>query len=143
MTANSFGARSTLTAGGTRYEIHRLDAVPGSADLPFSLKILLENLLRTEDGVNVTADHVAALADWDPTAEPRTEIQFSPARVIMQDLTGVPAVVDLATMREAMRELGGDAGRINPLVPAELVIDHSVIADVFGRPDAFERNVEF
>jgi aconitate hydratase len=142
VTANSFGAQSTLTVGGTEYQIHRLDAVPGSADLPFSLKILLENLLRTEDGANVTAEHVNALARWDATAEPDTEIQFSPARVIMQDLTGVPAVVDLATMREAMRALGGDAAKINPLVPAELVIDHSVIADVFGRPDAFERNVE-
>jgi aconitate hydratase len=143
MTANSFDARGTLTASGISYQIHRLDAVPGSADLPFSLKILLENLLRTEDGVNVTADHVRALADWDATAEPDTEIQFSPARVIMQDLTGVPAVVDLASMREAMRDLGGDPEKINPLVPAELVIDHSVIADVFGRADAFERNVDF
>jgi aconitate hydratase len=143
MTPDSFGSRGTLRVGGTGYDIHRLDRAPGSGDLPFSLKILLENLLRTEDGVNVTADHVTALASWDPAAEPATEIQFSPARVIMQDLTGVPAVVDLATMREAMRDLGGDAGRINPLVPAELVIDHSVIADVFGRPDAFERNVEF
>ena len=143
MTANSFSARSTLTVGGTDYQIHRLDAVPGSGDLPFSLKILLENLLRTEDGTNVTAEHITALAQWDPTAEPAIEIQFSPARVIMQDLTGVPAVVDLATMREAMRALGGDPAKINPLVPAELVIDHSVIADVFGRPDAFERNVEF
>ncbi len=142
MTANSFGARGTLTAGGASYQIHRLDAVAGSADLPFSLKILLENLLRTEDGVNVTPDHVRALASWDPVAEPDTEIQFSPARVIMQDLTGVPAVVDLAAMREAMRALGGDPAKINPLVPAELVIDHSVIADVFGRPDAFDRNVE-
>ena len=142
MTANSFGARGTLTAGGSEYQIYRLDAVEGSADLPFSLKILLENLLRTEDGVNVTADHVQALARWDAAAEPDTEIQFSPARVIMQDLTGVPAVVDLASMREAMRDLGGDPEKINPLVPAELVIDHSVIADVFGRPDAFERNVE-
>jgi aconitate hydratase len=142
MTANSFGARGTLMAGGNRYEIHRLDAVPGSADLPFSMKILLENLLRTEDGVNVTAEHVAALAGWDPTAEPHTEIQFSPARVIMQDLTGVPAVVDLASMREAMRDLGGDPEKINPLVPVDLVIDHSVIADIFGRPDAFDRNVE-
>ncbi|HTS99898.1 MAG TPA: aconitate hydratase [Streptosporangiaceae bacterium] len=143
MTANSFGSRGTLQAGGSSYEICRLDAAPGGADLPFCLKVLLENLLRTEDGVNVTGDHVTALASWDPRAEPGTEIQFSPARVIMQDLTGVPAVVDLATMREAMRDLGGDPGRINPLVPAELVIDHSVIADVFGRPDAFERNVEF
>ena len=142
MTANSFGSRDTLQAGGSSYEIHRLDAVPGAGDLPFSLKILLENLLRTEDGHNVTADHVNALAQWDPEAEPDTEIAFSPARVIMQDLTGVPAVVDLATMREAMRELGGDPAKINPLVPAELVIDHSVVADIFGRPDAFDRNVD-
>jgi aconitate hydratase len=142
MNANSFGARGTLTAGANDYQIYRLDAVPASGDLPFSLKILLENLLRTEDGVSVTADHIAALADWNPVAEPDTEIQFSPARVIMQDLTGVPAVVDLASMREAMRDLGGDPERINPLVPAELVIDHSVIADIFGRPDAFDRNVE-
>jgi aconitate hydratase len=142
MTANSFGARSTLTSGGTPYQIYRLDTVPRSESLPFSLKILLENLLRTEDGVNVTAGHITALAGWDAAAEPDTEIQFSPARVIMQDLTGVPAVVDLATMREAMRALGGDPEKINPLVPAELVIDHSVIADIFGRPDAFERNAE-
>jgi aconitate hydratase len=142
MTANSFGAQGALAVAGSNYQIFRLDAVPGSADLPFSLKILLENLLRTEDGSNVTADHIRALAGWDPTAEPATEIQFSPARVIMQDLTGVPAVVDLASMREAMRDLGGDPEKINPLVPAELVIDHSVIADVFGRPDAFDRNVE-
>jgi aconitate hydratase len=142
MTANSFGSRGTLSVGGTRYEIHRLGAAKGGGDLPFSLKVLLENLLRTEDGLNVTPEHITALASWDPAAEPATEIQFSPARVLMQDLTGVPAVVDLATMREAMRDLGGDAGRINPLVPAELVIDHSVVADVFGRPDAFERNVQ-
>src|ERR1022692_1368602 len=142
MSANSFGSRATLRVGEASYEIHRLDAVPAAADLPFSLKVLLENLLRNEDGVNVTSDHVTALAQWDPAAEPSIEIQFSPARVIMQDLTGVPAVVDLATMREAMQALGGDAGKINPLVPAELVIDHSVIADVFGRADAFERNVD-
>src|ERR1022692_1735818 len=142
MTTNSFGARGTLTAAGTSYQIHRLDAMTAAENLPFSLKILLENLLRTEDDVNVTGDHIRALAQWSPAAEPGTEIQFSPARVIMQDLTGVPAVVDLATMREAMRALGGDAAKINPLVPAELVIDHSVIADVFGRPDAFERNVD-
>jgi aconitate hydratase len=142
MTGNSFGSRATLDEAGTSYLIYRLDAVPGAADLPYSLKVLLENLLRTEDGVNVTAEHITALAQWDPKAEPDTEIQFTPARVILQDLTGVPAVVDLAAMREAMRALGGDAGKINPLVPAELVIDHSVIADVFGRPDAFERNVE-
>jgi len=143
MTGNSFDSRATLTAAGTSYEIYRLDAVPGAERLPFSLKILLENLLRTEDGLNVTAGHVRALANWDPKAEPDTEIQFSPARVIMQDLTGVPAVVDLAAMREAMEALGGDASKINPLVPAELVIDHSVIADVFGWPDVCERNVNF
>jgi aconitate hydratase len=143
MSSNSFGSRGTLQVGETGYEIYRLAAVEGSASLPFSLNVLLENLLRTEDGKNVTAEHITALTSWDPAAEPDTEIQFTPARVIMQDLTGVPAVVDLATMREAMRDLGGDAGRINPLVPAELVIDHSVVADVFGRPDAFERNVEF
>jgi aconitate hydratase len=142
MTGNSFGSRGTLDVAGTSYQIHRLDAVTAAGDLPYSLKVLLENLLRTEDGLNVTPDHVTALANWDPRAEPDTEIQFSPARVILQDLTGVPAVVDLAAMREAMRALGGDAAKINPLVPAELVIDHSVIADVFGRPDAFDRNVE-
>ncbi len=141
MTANSFGSRAALEVAGTSYQIHRLDAVPGADTLPFSLKVLLENLLRTEDGENVTADHVTALGEWDPATEPDTEIPFSPARVIMQDLTGVPAVVDLAAMREAMQALGGDATKINPLVPAELVIDHSVIADVFGRPDAFDRNV--
>ena len=142
MTANSFGSLATLRVGGAGYQIHRLGAVDGAADLPFSLKILLENLLRTEDGRNVTPDHIRALAQWDPSAEPSTEIQFTPARVLLQDLTGVPAVVNLATMREAMRDLGGDAGKINPLVPAELVIDHSVVADIFGRPDAFDRNVE-
>jgi len=142
MTANSFGSRAELAAGGTSYEIYRLDAVPGSETLPYSLKVLLENLLRNEDGVNVTREHVEALARWDPRKEPDTEIQFTPARVILQDLTGVPAVVDLAAMREAMRALGGDPAKINPLIPAELVIDHSVVADVFGRPDAFKRNVE-
>jgi aconitate hydratase len=142
MTANSFGSRATLQVGGAAYEIHRLDAVPGSASLPFSLKVLLENLLRTEDGHNVTPEHISTLTEWDPAAQPGTEIQFTPARVILQDLTGVPAVVDLATMREAMRDLGGDPGKINPLVPAELVIDHSVVADVFGRTDAFQRNVD-
>jgi aconitate hydratase len=142
MTANSFGSLATLRAGEAEYQIHRLDAVDGSADLPFSLKILLENLLRTEDGRNITREHITALAQWDPAADPSTEIQFTPARVLLQDLTGVPAVVDLATMREAMRDLGGDPAKINPLVPAELVIDHSVVADIFGRPDAFDRNVE-
>jgi aconitate hydratase len=141
MTANSFGSRATLEAGGATHEIYRLDAVPGSETLPYSLKVLLENLLRNEDGVNITADHISALTNWDPKAEPDTEIQFTPARVILQDLTGVPAVVDLAAMREAMRALGGDPTKINPLIPAELVIDHSVVADVFGRPDAFDRNV--
>src|ERR1700683_3430903 len=140
MTADSFNSRATLQAGEDSYEIYRLDAVDGAQALPFSLKILLENLLRTEDGENITADHVRALAGWDPKAEPSTEIQFTPARVILQDLTGVPAVVDLATMREAMRDLGGDAAKINPLVPAELVIDHSVVADVYGRPGALGGN---
>jgi aconitate hydratase len=142
MTANSFGSRATLAAGGGEYEIYRLDAVPGSASLPYSLKVLLENLLRNEDGANITADHIRALGNWDPKAEPDTEIQFTPGRVILQDLTGVPAVVDLAAMREAMQALGGDPTKINPLIPAELVIDHSVVADVFGRQDAFARNVE-
>jgi aconitate hydratase len=142
MTANSFGSRAALDVAGRQYEIYRLDATQGSDNLPFSLKILLENLLRNEDGASITADHIDALARWDPSQEPDTEIQFTPARVILQDLTGVPAVVDLAAMREAMRSLGGDPARINPLIPAELVIDHSVVADVFGRPDAFTRNVE-
>ena len=139
---DSFGARGTLDVGGSSYEIYRLAAAGDVGRLPYSLKVLLENLLRTEDGADITADHVRALVDWDPKAEPDTEIQFTPARVIMQDFTGVPCVVDLATMREAMSALGGDPSRINPLAPAELVIDHSVIADVFGAPDAFERNVE-
>jgi aconitate hydratase len=142
MTANSFGSRATLEAGGGTYEIYRLDAVPGSETLPYSLKVLLENLLRNEDGLNITAGHINALANWDSAAEPDTEIQFTPARVLMQDLTGVPAVVDLAAMREAMQALGGDPTKINPLIPAELVIDHSVVADVFGVPEAFTRNVE-
>jgi aconitate hydratase len=143
MSVNSFGAKSTLTVDGTSYEIFRLDAVDGQEKLPYSLKVLLENLLRTEDGANITKDDVAALASWDPNAEPDKEIQFTPARVIMQDFTGVPCVVDLATMREAVAELGGDPAKVNPLSPAELVIDHSVIADVFGTDDAFRRNVEF
>src|SRR6201996_2638298 len=141
MTANSFDSRATLEAGGATHEIYRLAAVGGSQNLPYSLEALLENLLRSEDGVNTPADHTRALAGWDPKAEPDTEIQFTPARVILQDLTGVPAVVDLAAMREAMRDLGGDPTKINPLIPAELVIDHSVVADVFGRPDAFDLNV--
>ncbi|SEG36113.1 aconitate hydratase [Nonomuraea solani] len=142
MSANSFGSRDTLRVGDASYEIFRLDAVEGAARLPYSLKILLENLLRTEDGANITADHIRALGGWDPKAAPSVEIQFTPARVIMQDFTGVPCVVDLATMREAVRDLGGDAARINPLAPAEMVIDHSVIVDYFGHPDAFRRNVE-
>ncbi len=139
---NTFGARDRLTVGDTELDYYRIGAVEGSHRLPFSLKVLLENLLRTEDGKNVTRAQIQALADWNPTAEPDTEIQFSPARVVMQDFTGVPAVVDLATMREAVAELGGDATKINPLAPAELVIDHSVIADLFGTPDSFARNVE-
>ncbi|WP_336027447.1 aconitate hydratase [Geodermatophilus sp. FMUSA9-8] len=139
---DSFGARSTLSVDGTDYDIYRLDAVEGAGKLPFSLKVLLENLLRTEDGADITADHIRALANWDPSAEPDQEIQFTPARVVMQDFTGVPCIVDLATMREAMADLGGDPNKINPLAPAELVIDHSVIADVFGTPESFERNVE-
>ncbi len=139
---DTFGAKGNLDVGGTSYEIFRLSAVDGLDRLPYSLKILAENLLRTEDGANITADHVRALAAWDPDAQPDTEIQFTPARVIMQDFTGVPCVVDLATMREAVAELGGDPARINPLAPAELVIDHSVQIDVAGRADAFRRNVE-
>lgn len=139
---NSFGARGTLQVGDESYEIFRLNAVPGTEKLPYSLKVLAENLLRTEDGANITKDHVLALANWDPSAEPSVEIQFTPARVVMQDFTGVPCVVDLATMREAVAALGGDPDKVNPLSPAEMVIDHSVILDVFGTADAFERNVE-
>ena len=142
MSVNSFDAKAVLQVGEESYQIFRLDAVDGSDSLPYSLKILLENLLRTEDGANVTADDISALTEWDPNAEPSEEIQFTPARVIMQDFTGVPCVVDLATMREAMADMGGDPSKINPLAPAELVIDHSVIADVFGTADAFARNVE-
>jgi aconitate hydratase A / 2-methylisocitrate dehydratase len=140
---DTFGAKTPLSVGDASYDIFRIDTVAGHERLPYSLKILLENLLRTEDGANVTAEHILALGRWDPQAEPSVEIQFTPARVLMQDFTGVPCVVDLATMREAVRELGGDPSKVNPLAPAELVIDHSVIADVFGRADAFERNVEF
>ncbi|MEZ5117012.1 MAG: aconitate hydratase [Candidatus Nanopelagicales bacterium] len=139
---DSFSARSTLEVGDASYEVFRIDAVEGSARLPFTHKVLLENLLRTEDGANVTAEQIRALGAWDPQAVPSEEIQFTPARVIMQDFTGVPCVVDLATMREAVAELGGDPDRINPLAPAELVIDHSVIADFFGSRDAATRNVE-
>ncbi|MFJ6424741.1 aconitate hydratase AcnA [Streptomyces hydrogenans] len=142
MSANSFDARSTLRVGDESYEIFKLDKVEGSARLPYSLKVLLENLLRTEDGANITADHIRALGNWDSQAQPSQEIQFTPARVIMQDFTGVPCVVDLATMREAVAALGGDPAKINPLSPAEMVIDHSVIADKFGTNDAFAQNVE-
>ncbi|MBD8728051.1 aconitate hydratase AcnA [Frigoribacterium sp. CFBP 13707] len=139
---NSFSSKDSLTVGATEYEVYRIDAVDGSARLPFSLKVLLENLLRTEDGANVTRDQITALGEWQPTADPDTEIQFTPARVVMQDFTGVPCIVDLATMREAVSALGGDPTKINPLAPAELVIDHSVIADLFGSENALERNVE-
>jgi aconitate hydratase len=146
---DSFGAKGALEVGDQSYQVYRLSAVRGEGladdaveSLPYSLKVLLENLLRTEDGANITADDILALAGWDAEADPDKEIQFTPARVIMQDFTGVPCIVDLATMREAMADLGGDATKINPLAPAELVIDHSVIADVFGTPEAFARNVE-
>ena len=140
--SNSFNARDSLIVQGQEFEVFRVDAVPGSARLPFTHKILLENLLRTEDGANVTHETIAALGAWDPSADPSQEIQFTPARVVMQDFTGVPVVVDLATMREAVKELGGDPERIEPLAPSELVIDHSVIADFFGTPDAEARNVD-
>ncbi len=139
---NSFGARADLRAGGRSYEVFRLDALPGAARLPYSLKVLLENMLRHEDDLTVHAGDIESLAGWDADAEPSKEIAFAPARILLQDFTGVPAVVDLAAMRDAMVTLGGDAGRVNPLIPAELVIDHSVIADVYGTRDAFARNAE-
>jgi aconitate hydratase len=139
---DSFGARSTLRVGTQDFEIFSLAALPELARLPYSLRILAENLLRAEDGVNVTADHIRALAVWDPAAQPTTEIQFTPARVLLQDFTGVPCVVDLATMREAVIALGGDPAAVNPLTPAELVIDHSVQVDFFGSPDALRHNTE-
>ncbi|MFT3874969.1 MAG: aconitate hydratase AcnA [Propioniciclava sp.] len=142
MSVNSFGAKATLESSGTAYEIFRVDAVEGSDTLPYSLKVLLENLLRTEDGANITADHIRKLGAWVADSEPVDEIQFTPARVIMQDFTGVPCVVDLATMREAVAELGGDASKVNPLSPAEMVIDHSVIADFFGSSDAMSLNMD-
>ena len=142
MSKNSLGAKQNLKVGGKDFEIFDISKIEGAANLPFSLKVLLENLLRTEDGANITADHIKALAQWDPSVEPDTEIQFTPARVVMQDFTGVPCVVDLATMREAIVELGGDPAKVNPLAPAELVIDHSVIADVFGTKDSFEQNTD-
>jgi aconitate hydratase len=139
---NSFGARDTLKVGDKSYQIYRLGAVPNTEKLPYSLKVLAENLLRNEDRSNITKDHIEAIANWDPKAEPSIEIQYTPARVVMQDFTGVPCIVDLATMREAVADLGGNPDQVNPLAPADLVIDHSVIADLFGRADAFERNVE-
>jgi aconitate hydratase len=142
MSKNSFGAKSSLEVSGKSYEIFDITKLAQANSLPFSLKILLENLLRTEDGANITAKQIEALASWNPESIPDTEIQFTPARVIMQDFTGVPCVVDLATMREAIAELGGDPSRVNPLAPAELVIDHSVIADKYGTVDSFKENVD-
>jgi len=139
---NSFNAKSTLRVGDKSYDYFALSAVPGMEKLPYSLKVLGENLLRTEDGANITADHIEAIAGWDPTAEPSIEIQFTPARVLMQDFTGVPCVVDLATMREAVKTLGGDPDKVNPLNPAEMVIDHSVIIEAFGTATALKQNVE-
>src|ERR671912_75056 len=145
MADNSFDARSELQVGDRTFEIYRLDALQSKYDvarLPFSLKVLLENLLRNEDGVGVRSEDVEALASWDHQAEPSKEIAFTPARVVLQDFTGVPCVVDLAAMRDAMADLGGDPAKINPLVPVELVIDHSVQVDVFGTRDAFRINAE-
>ncbi|MEY3636555.1 MAG: hypothetical protein RL147_984 [Actinomycetota bacterium] len=142
MSKNSFNAKKNLEVAGKSFEIFDISAIEGASNLPFSLKVLLENLLRTEDGANITQAHIKALANWDPAVEPDTEIQFTPARVVMQDFTGVPCVVDLATMREAIVELGGDPSKVNPLAPAELVIDHSVIADKFGTKDSFEQNTD-
>jgi aconitate hydratase len=142
MSKNSLGTKKKLTVSGKDFEIFDISSIEGAKDLPFSLKILLENLLRTEDGANITTEHIKALAQWDPSIEPDTEIQFTPARVVMQDFTGVPCIVDLATMREAIVDLGGDPSKVNPLAPAELVIDHSVIADVFGTKDSFEQNTD-
>lgn len=142
MSLNSFGARTPLAVGDKSYDIFRIDAVEGTEKLPYCLKVLTENLLRTEDGANVTREQIEALGSWDATAEPNTEIQFTPSRVIMQDFTGVPCVVDLATMREAVAELGGDAEKINPLNPAEMVIDHSVQIDNFGTADALSKNMD-
>jgi len=142
MSINSFNAKRNITVLGESFEIFDISEIPGAQSLPFSLKILLENLLRTEDGANITADQIRSLANWKPFADPDTEIQFTPARVVMQDFTGVPCIVDLATMREAIVELGGDATKVNPLAPAELVIDHSVIADFYGTKESFEKNTE-
>src|SRR5215218_1866490 len=144
--SNSFGSRGTLTVGGETYTIYRLPTVekdfPQAAKLPFCLKILLENLLRTENGLSVRRQDIEAMCKWNPTADPDAEIGFSPARVLLQDFTGVPAIVDLASMRDAMADLGGDPGKINPLIPCELVIDHSVQVDDFGSKEAFAHNTE-
>src|SRR3954447_1945027 len=145
MTDNSYDARSELDVGGKSHTYYALDALQSKYDvarLPFSLKILLENVLRNEDGEAVRKEDVEALATWDHKADPSKEIAFTPARVVLQDFTGVPAVVDLAAMRDALADLGGDPAKINPLVPVELVIDHSVQVDVFGTRDAFRVNAE-
>src|SRR5260221_14177649 len=143
---NSFGSQATLTVDGKPYSVFRLAAVekviPEAAPLPFSLKILLENLLRTEDGVSVRKEEIEPLARRNPVAEPDREIAFTPSRVLLQDFTGVPCVVDLAAMRDAMAKMGGDPKKINPLQPLELVIDHSVQVDEYGKPDAFKLNAE-
>src|SRR5450756_3176660 len=145
MSSNSFGARATFKVGNKEYELYRLDALDkqgiSTRHLPFSLRILLENLLRTEDGRNVTKLEIRALAAWNKNSKPEKEIAFTPARVLMQDFTGVPAVVDLAAMRDAMKKLGGDPKKINPLVPVDLVIDHSVIINFAGSNASFKKNV--
>ena len=143
--SDSFSAKATLEVSGREFEIHRLDALQERFDvarLPYSLKVLLENALRLEDGDSVTADDAEALASWDAKAEPSVEIPFQPARVLMQDFTGVPAIVDLAAMRDAMDDLGSDPAKINPLVPVDLIIDHSVQVDAFGSPRAFDINAD-
>ncbi|MDQ5895842.1 MAG: aconitate hydratase, partial [Actinomycetota bacterium] len=145
MSSNSFSSKDTLEVGGKSYEIHRLDALQSKFDvarLPYSIKVLLENVLRLEDGVSATAADVEAIASWNAKAEPTDEIPYQPARVLMQDFTGVPAVVDLAAMRDAMAEIGGDVTKINPLVDVDLVIDHSVQVDAFGSGMAFQTNAE-
>src|SRR5256884_7464429 len=146
MSSNSFGARATFKVGNKEYELYRLDALDkqgiSTKHLPFSLRILLENLLRTEDGRNVKKEEIRALAAWNRNSTPEKEIAFTPSRVLLQDFTGVPAVVDLAAMRDSMKQLGGDPSLINPLQPAELVIDHSVQVDEFGSPQAFQLNAE-
>src|SRR5688500_13202278 len=144
--ADSFGARAVLRVGEREYQVYRLDALARQgidvSRLPYSLRILLENLLRTEDGVTVTRDDIEALARWDPATPPDREIAYSPARVVLQGFIGVPCLVDLAAMRDAMAALGGDPAKINPLQPVELVIDHSIQVDAFGTPEAFQQNVE-